>query len=100
MIVKAAKGIKGFVWDKGNIDKNWKKHRVTGTECEEVFFDENKVALKDVLHSGKEERFIVLGKTRNDRLLFAVFTVRRKKVRIISARDVNRKERKLYEKAV
>ncbi len=98
MAVKATKDIKGFVWDKGNIDKNWKKHRVTNTECEEVFFDENKVALKDVLHSGEEERFIVLGKTRKERLLFAAFTVRRKKVRIISARDVNKRERKLYEK--
>lgn len=100
MIVKAAKGIRGFVWDSGNINKNWKKHRVTSTECEEAFFDENKVALKDVLHSGKEERFIILGKTKQGHLLFVVFTVRRKKIRVISARDVNKRERKLYEKAV
>jgi len=100
MLVKVVKDIKGFVWDKGNTDKNWKKHRVTNTECEEVFFDENKVVLKDVLHSGREDRFIVLGKTREGRLLFAVFTVRRKKIRVISARDTNKKERKLYEKAI
>lgn len=99
MVVKAGKDIRGFVWDKSNIDKNWKKHRVTSTECEEVFFDESKVALKDVLHSGEEERFIILGKTRENRLLFVVFTVRRKKIRVISARDTNKKERKLYEKA-
>ncbi len=98
MAVKAVKDIKGFIWDKGNIDKNWKKHRVTSTECEEAFFDENKVVLKDVLHSGEEERFIILGKTRENLLLFVVFTVRRKKIRVISARDVNRRERKLYGK--
>ena len=99
MNVRVAKDIKGFIWDKGNIDKNWKTHRVANTECEEVFFDENKAVLKDVLHSGKEERFIILGKTGKSRLLFVVFTVRRKKIRIISARDTNKKERKLYEKA-
>jgi len=98
MNVRIDKDLKGFVWDKGNIDKNWEKHRVRGTECEEVFFDENKVVSKDVLHSGGEERFIVLGKTKRDRLLFVVFTIRRRKLRVISARDVNRKERKLYEK--
>ena len=99
MNVRVAKDIKGFIWDKGNIDKNWKTHRVANTESEEVFFDENKAVLKDVLHSGKEERFIILGKTGKSRLLFVVFIVRRKKIRIISARDTNKKERKLYEKA-
>jgi len=85
-----------FIWDKGNIDKNWIKHKVTNRECEEVFFDRNKKIYKDRLHSGKEERHILLGKTKKGRLLYAVFTVRNKKIRIISARDINRKERKLY----
>jgi len=87
-----------FVWDKGNIDKNWKNHQVTNQECEEIFFDENKKISKDVLHSKKEKRYILLGKTKKDRLLFVIFTLRNKKVRIISARDINRKEVKLYEK--
>ena len=87
-----------FVWDKGNIDKNWKIHQVANQECEEIFFDENKKISKDVLHSKKEKRHILLGKTKKDRLLFVIFTLRNKKVRIISARDINRKEVKLYEK--
>ncbi|GAB4218695.1 MAG: BrnT family toxin [Candidatus Microgenomates bacterium] len=87
-----------FSWDKGNIDKNWTKHKVKNEEAEEIFFDNNKKILKDILHSNKEERFIILGKTKNNRLLFVVFTIRKNKIRIISARDVNKKEVKLYEK--
>ena len=87
-----------FEWDKGNIGKN-KKHRVEDKECEEVFFDENKVVSKDVLHSQAEERFIVLGKTRRDRLLYVAYTMRRNKIRVISARDINKKEVSIYEKA-
>lgn len=97
--MKIDKRFKGFIWDKGNIDKNWIKHRVKNTECEEVFFDENKVILKDVLHSNKEERFIILGKTKKERLLFVIFTIRDDKIRVISARDINKKGRRLYEKA-
>lgn len=95
MIVRVVKDIKGFVWDKGNIDKNWRKHRVTDRECEEVFFDENKKIFKDKLHSRGEERFRIVGKTKKGRLLFVVFTIRNKKIRVISARDINRKERRL-----
>lgn len=87
-----------FIWNKGNKDKNWTKHEVTNKEAEESFFDENRQIFKDKLHSGKEERHILLGKTKEGRLLYTVFTMRNKKVRIISSRDINRKERKLYEK--
>ena len=86
-----------FEWDKGNKDKNWLKHKVKNEECEEIFFDKKKKILKDVLHSGKEKRFIILGKTKKERLLFVVLTIRNKKVRVISARDVNKKEVILYE---
>ena len=86
-----------FIWDKGNIDKNWKKHRVSNKECEEVFFDRNKKTFKDKLHSGKEERFRIIGKTKKKRLLFIAFTIRSYKVRVISARDINKKEVYLYE---
>lgn len=96
--MKTKKKLKEFIWDKGNIDKNWGKHRVKNSECEETFFDEDKIILKDVLHSGKEERFIILGKTKKKRLLFTAFTKRNNKIRVISARDINRKERRLYEK--
>ena len=87
-----------FEWDKGNLGKN-KKHGVEDLESEGAFLDEGKVIFKDVLHSGSEERFILLGKTKLGRLLVVVFTERAKKVRIISARDINKKEVYLYEKA-
>lgn len=85
-----------FQWDNGNKGKN-KKHGVEDSESEEVFFDQNKRILKDKLHSQKEERFRLLGKTKTQRLLFIVFTIRNRKIRIISARDVNKKEVFLYE---
>lgn len=87
-----------FDWDKGNINKNWRKHKVKDSEAEEIFFDDKKKVFKNKLHSKEEERFILLGKTKRERLLFVVFTMRNNKVRIISARDINKKERKLYEK--
>lgn len=86
-----------FVWDKGNLDKNWQKHRVATQEAEEIFFDQNKKAFKDRLHSGDEGRFRIIGRTKKSRLLFVVFTIRNDKVRIISARDINKKEVQLYE---
>lgn len=89
-----------FDWDSGNSSKNKRKHAVEDWECEEVFFDFRKVMLKDMVHSGHEERFILVGKTKQGRLLYLVFTIRNEKVRIISARDViKRKEIDLYEKA-
>lgn len=86
-----------FEWDKGNINKP-KKHNVNIAECEEIFFDLNKKTYRDVLHSQKEKRFILLGKTKKGRLLYVVFTVRGEKIRVISARDINKKEVYLYEK--
>ena len=86
-----------FEWDKGNTRKN-KKHKVDDPEAEEVFFDERKKGYKDIFHSGTEERHILLGKTKRNRLLYLVFTVRNGRVRIISAGNVNKKEVHLYEK--
>ena len=89
-----------FEWDAGNSGKNKRGHDVEDWECEEVFFDPKKVILKDKLHSGQEERLVLLGKTRQERLLYLAFTVRDEKVRVISARDVTKKkEVDLYEKA-
>ena len=87
-----------FIWDKGNQDKNWFKHQVTAEEAEQALFDPNKKIHPDKIHSQKEVRFILLGKTKNNRLLFIIFTTRNTNVRIISARDINKKERPLYEK--
>lgn len=86
-----------FEWDEGNIAKN-RMHEVTDKESEEPFFDKKRFIFKDHIHSKHEERLRLLGKTRKGRLLFVVFTKRRGRIRIISARDINRKEVYLYEK--
>jgi len=86
-----------FQWDTGNLGKNKKSHNVAEKEAEEVFFDKKKRTFKDHVHSKKEERFRVIGKSKQKRLLFIVFTVRLGRIRIISARDTNRKEVSLYE---
>lgn len=87
--------IKKFQWDQGNRNKNLAKHKVSDEESEEVFFDPRKRIFKDALHSAQENRYILIGQTKLKRLLFIVFTIRRNKVRVISARNLNKKERKL-----
>ena len=82
-----------FEWDSGNRQKNFIKHRVNDEECEEVFFDPEKKILRDTLHSGREERYIILGATQRLRILFVIFTVRNGSIRVISARDLNKKEK-------
>ncbi len=89
----------GFDWDDSNRDKNWEKHRVLTSECEEVFFNLPLLLQSDDVHSQQEPRYYVLGHTIADRRLFIVFTVREDKIRVISARDMSKKERKIYEQA-
>ena len=86
----------GFEWDDGNSGKNWKKHRVSDGECEEVFFNAPLVAIPDVGHSHDEERILVLGRTESGRKLFVVCTVRRDRIRVISAREMTKREREAY----
>ena len=89
-------GSDGFEWDHGNINKNWDRHGVPDVECEQVFFNQPLLIIPDIKHSVFEERFLLLGRTDADRLLFVVFSLRGKRVRVISARDMNRKEKKEY----
>ena len=86
----------GFAWDSGNREKNWLGHDVTNAECEQVFFNQPLVVSSDVKHSRDEDRFFALGRTTADRRLFVVFTMRGTLVRVISARDMSRKERRLF----
>jgi uncharacterized DUF497 family protein len=86
----------GFEWDAGNSGKIRDRHRVTPEECEELFFNQPFVVGSDQEHSGREERFYALGQTDAGRLLFLVFTVRGRLIRLISARDMSRKERRIY----
>ena len=88
--------IEGFQWDKANKDKNWVKHQVAWWECEEVFFNFPLFTYPDLKHSGKETRHYALGRTNASRHLFIVFTTRGSLIRVISAREMNRKERKVY----
>lgn len=84
----------GFDWDAGNRDKNWAKHRVSDSECEEVFFNQPLIRRHDPGHSGEERRFRALGQTDTGRRLFVAFTMRGKLLRVISARDMTRRERR------
>lgn len=87
----------GFDWDEGNLLKNWEKHRVSAPECEQVFFNRPLLAEPDEKHAGAEARFYALGQTDGGRMLFVVFTLRGGLIRVISARNMNRRERKEYE---
>ncbi len=86
----------GFEWDQGNIAKNWDKHDVSVLECEQIFFNKPLIVKRDRKHSKLENRYYVLGKTNMNRLLFAVFTIRNEKIRIISARDMTVSEMERY----
>lgn len=86
----------GLEWDDGNINKNWLKHKVSPAECEQIFFNRPLVIQGDIKHSKAEKRFYALGRTDSKRTLFIAFTVRNKRIRIISARDMSRKEREVY----
>jgi uncharacterized DUF497 family protein len=91
------KGCTGFNWDEGNLEKNWERHRVPFWEAEEVFFSEPLVVSPDRRHSAAEPRYLALGQADSGRRLFISFTVRGSLVRIISARDMSRKEEQIYE---
>ena len=87
----------GFQWDRGNLDKNLLAHEVENWECEQVFFNEPLLILDDPKHSAREKRWAALGVTDGQRLLVVIFTRRGKLIRVISARDMNRRERAFYE---
>ncbi|EKD68266.1 MAG: hypothetical protein ACD_48C00003G0004 [uncultured bacterium] len=90
--------IEGFEWDAGNREKNRHKHNVTTKECEEIFYNLPLYTVKDIYHSANEYRYKVLGQTNTRRLLAVAYTIRGERIRIISARDQSRSERKFYEK--
>ncbi len=91
--------IAGFEWDDGNSRKSADKHDVGPAEAENIFFNDPLIVAVDEKHSENEKRFNALGKTSENRLLHVTFTLRQKgtTIRVISSRDMNRKERKIYE---
>ncbi|HTE58349.1 MAG TPA: BrnT family toxin [Verrucomicrobiae bacterium] len=86
-----------FQWDKGNIPKNLQKHNVTYQEAEEIFVNDPFILARDKDHSKSERRYWVLGQTKSNRKLFAAFTIRGTKIRVISVRDMTQAEEDVYE---
>ncbi len=93
--------ITGFEWDSGNARKSQEKHNVSQSDAEQVFFNDPLLLLLDEKHSKKEARYHVYGKTNDGRKLHIAFTLREfdTLIRVISARDMHRKERAAYDKA-
>lgn len=87
-----------FEWDSGNQEKNWKKHKVAVKEAEAAFKNKPKFIFLDQRHSQVEKRYGLYGKTNEGRLLSLVFTIRGNKVRVITVRNMSKKERSAYEK--
>lgn len=92
--------VEDFEWDNGNARKSIDKHDVSQPEAEQVFLSERLLIVEDVRHSQSEPRFHALGTTDQGRRLHVTFTLRRQgtKIRVISARDMSRKERAIYER--
>ena len=92
--------IVGFEWDAGNARKN-DRHGVSMDEAEQVFFNAPLLVVADEKHSQHEARHHALGRTHEGRLLHLTFTLRSagSLIRVISARDMHRKERMIYEQA-
>jgi uncharacterized DUF497 family protein len=87
-----------FEWDEEKAQSNIQKHGVTFEEAAETFFDPF-YQTGDASVDDKEDRDFIIGYTFSQRLLLAVYTERRDKTRIISARVATRAERKVYEEA-
>jgi len=92
-------GLTGFQWDYGNTPKVWERHQVLPAECEQVFLNRPVLIATDLRHSGHEPRHHALGRSDAERRLALVFTIRGPLVRVIAARDMSRRERKVYEQA-
>ena len=90
--------ITDFDWDDRNARKN-DKHGVSTAEAEQVFFNEPLLMIVDIKHSQGEPRYHALGKTDEGRTLHITFTLRNagERIRVISARDMHKKERTIYE---
>ncbi|MEK7617310.1 MAG: BrnT family toxin [Patescibacteria group bacterium] len=85
----------GFEWDQSNLEHT-RRHDVEKEECEQVFLNKPIFINKDETHSQKEERFRLYGRTDNLRLIILIFTIRDKKIRVVSARDQSKKEREEF----
>ena len=96
MLSELFPGITGFNWDEGNSAKTWQRHAVTQSEAEQVFLNRPLVVGEAPKHGAKEARQFVLGRTDQGRELTVVFTFRGSLLRVISARPMSRKERRVH----
>jgi uncharacterized DUF497 family protein len=88
-----------FEWDSRKASENRRKHGVTFEESATVFGDPLAVVFKDEDHSIGERREIMIGHSDEHRLLLVSFTERGDKIRIISARNVTKRERRDHEES-
>lgn len=89
-----------FDWDQWNVQKNEIKHGASRLEAESAFFDSAHKIFRDLKHSsGSAKRFILFGKSIENRVLMIGFTLRSDLVRIITARPASKREREVYAKA-
>ena len=86
-----------FNWNLHNIHKSWNKHQVDYRECEQAFINQPNLVFEDLKHSQVEPRYTLFGKSDKERILYLTYFLRNTQIRVISARDMNNKERKRYE---
>ncbi len=86
-----------FEWDSDKADENLRKHQVSFSEAATVFGDAFGVTARDPDHSKGETRFITVGMSEQKRLVIVAHTERGERIRIISARELTRSEKKVYE---
>ncbi len=91
--------IEGFHWDEGNAAKNWTRHQVSQTEAEQVFIN-RPIVVTATRGASAESRHFALGRTDAGRELAIVFTLRGSLLRVISARPMSRRERRVYGQAI
>lgn len=90
--------VEAFDWDAGNMEKSEDKHTVSWTEAEQVFFNRPMVVAESQT-ADRESQHFALGNTNAGRQLTIVFTIRGRSLRVISARPMSRRERRVYGKA-
>jgi uncharacterized protein len=86
-----------FQWNEGKAASNWSKHGISFSEAETVFDDSLYIDFYDTDNSEDEDRYLIVGMSNEDRLLIVSYTERGSWVRIISAREVTKSERRIYE---
>ena len=87
-----------FEWDNKKAEQNLLKHGISFIEAVEVFYDLGAFIFEDIKHSVFENRELIIGYSKLGKLLIVCFTLRNDKIRIINARQTNKKEREKYEK--